>query len=500
MDEWADRPISAEETAVIEQNAVALGVSIDALMENAGRAVAEEAVRHLPRAPARVAIVAGPGNNGGDGSCAAYHLGQWGYSPEIWMLRPPEEIRGASARRCFDRLRSHVPVHTGLPLAADLGNFPLLLDAMLGTGQSGPLRSPYREAVAAIHESGVLVLAIDVPTGLGQPEGLRAQFTVALNTVKTGMDPAQCGEITVRDIGIPRESWSSTGPGEFRFYPTASERGSRGRNGRVLVIGGGPYSGAPALAALAAIRSGAERGTVIAPRPSSDRIQSFSPDLVVLGIGEEHFERQDASTILAWLERSHVQAVIIGMGAGDDASTNAAFSEIIASLEGKVPLVVDADAIHAIDGPARTKAERDPHEIVATPNQGEFKNILQGKVDGTLEERKRSVRSRADAGRFTLLVKGEMDLISDGGPVMANRHPDSAMSVGGMGDVLAGLTGGLLAQGLGPIAACRLATYWATEAANRVSQVKGYGLIASDILEELPSALVAGVRRVRMPG
>src|SRR5271170_8003158 len=139
------RPVTSEEMAVAEANAQALGVSTDVLMENAGRVVAEETIRSLPGSGARVAVLAGPGNNGGDGTCATHYLLEWGYSPEVWLVRPPNQIRTSAARRCFERVARRCPVHVAIPRADELAAFPLLVDALLGTGQTGPLRAPFAE-------------------------------------------------------------------------------------------------------------------------------------------------------------------------------------------------------------------------------------------------------------------------------------------------------------------------------------------------------------------
>ncbi|MGA8536428.1 MAG: NAD(P)H-hydrate epimerase, partial [Thermoplasmata archaeon] len=234
-----DRPVTSEEMAVAESNAQALGLSTDVLMENAGRVVAEEVVRSLPTPQSRVAVVAGPGNNGGDGTCATHYLLEWGYRPEVWMVQPPSQIRSSAARRCFDRLARRGPVHTGVPSAGELAAFPLIVDAILGTGQTGPLRSPFREAVRAIRESGVPILAVDVPTGATDPDGLRPQRTVALAAPKAEFAAASPGEVTVRDIGIPDAAWKETGPGDFLFLRRAHGPEGRGRTGRLIVIGGG---------------------------------------------------------------------------------------------------------------------------------------------------------------------------------------------------------------------------------------------------------------------
>ena len=232
------RPLSAAEMAVAELNAVALGVSLDALMENAGRAVAEEAAKRLPPPPARLAIVASTGNNGGDGTCAAFYLQQWGFSPEIFLVRPPSEIRSRSARRCFERVEHRMPVHIRVPSSHELATMPLVIDALLGTGQTPPLKPPVLDAVRAIRASQAPVLSIDLPTGAGDAaDGLRPNWTVTLTTIKEEMDPATAGDVAVRDIGIPEEAWRQTGPGEFAFFRSGAAMGPGvGRTARVLSL------------------------------------------------------------------------------------------------------------------------------------------------------------------------------------------------------------------------------------------------------------------------
>jgi len=496
---WAspDRPLSSQEMAVVEQNAVALGVTIDSLMENAGRAVAEEATRHLPTPPARLGVVAGTGNNGGDGTCAAHYLLQWGYAPEVWMLRPPAELRSRAARRCFERIERRCPIHFRAPKSEELATMPLVIDALLGTGQAGPLRPPVREAVEAIRASRAPVLSVDVPTGITDPNGLRPAWTVALMTLKDEMAPENCGEIVVRDIGIPEEAWRRTGPGEFLFFPTRDGHHDRGRTGRLIVIGGGPYSGAPALAAMAALRSGAERATVLAPGGAAERIQSFSPNLVVRAFGADRFRPTDVPGLLEFVRGSLPKAVVVGMGAGNHPETVEALALVLRELASEVPLVVDADALLALPEAALVPERR---TLIATPNSGEFERVFRGSATGTPAERSETARRAALERRVVLLVKGDPDLLTDGRSVFENRHHHPAMTVGGVGDVLAGVVGSLVAQGLGPLAAARLATWWTGEAGSRAAGRVGFGLVATDVIEELPASLVAGVERVRRVG
>lgn len=483
--------VSPLEMAVWEANALALGVSVDTLMENAGRAVAEEVAKRLENPSTPVGIVAGTGNNGGDGSCAAFYLSQWGHPVELWLLGAPTEIRSASARRCFDRIQPTMPTHLGVPSAAELPK-GIIVDAMLGTGQTGALRSPYRESAEAIRRHGAHVLSIDVPTGLRADGGLRPQWTVALSAPKEGMTAENSGEIVVREIGIPQEARTRTGPGEFLLYPPRGEHDSRGRRHRVLVIGGGPYAGAPALAALAALRAGAERATVAVPSGSAEAVAGFSPDLVVRPIGAGAFGPGDVPALLHLVDELHAAAVLVGMGAGGAPGTLEALERLLTELRGRVPLLVDADALRAL--PPRPD---EPAAVVATPNAGEYARVFRG--DPAAGSATEEVARKAREWGVTLLVKGGVDTISDGRRAYENHHHHAAATVGGVGDVLAGVVGGLLAQGLPPVDAARLGTYWVGLAGLRAAESGGYGILASDVLAQVPATLVEGLRRLRGP-
>ncbi len=493
MDAATSRPLGAAEARAIELNAVALGVSLDALMENAGRAVAEEATKHLPPPPARVAIVASTGNNGGDGTCAAHYLHQWGYSPQVWLLRPPLEIRSRSARRCFERIEHRLPVHVAVPRADELASMPLVIDALLGTGQGGPLRSPVREAVDAIRQSGAPVLAVDLPTGTMLADGVRASWTVTLTAVKEEMDPASAGEVVVREIGIPAEAWERTGPGEFAFFRHPEP--SRGRATRVVVVGGGPYAGAPALAALAALRAGAERATVLAPGGASDQVQGFSPNLVVRSIGRDRFLPSDVGNLVAALRSPPPSSVALGMGTGSDPATLEAMRQLLRELAGTVPLVVDADALAALPLAAELSAHGTA-PVAATPNAGEFARLF----GGDAPDRASTVRRIAGERHLLLVAKGQPDLVSDGRSLAENHHHHPAMTVGGVGDVLAGVLATVLGSGVDAVPAGRLATYWVGEAGVLAAARRSYGMLATDVIDELPAVLSAGLAKVHRPG
>ncbi len=494
------RPLTSVEMAVAEQNAVALGVSFDTLMENAGRAVAEEAARHLPPPPARVAVVAGPGDNGGDGTCATFYLAQWGFSPELWLVRPPAEIRSRAARRCYERVEHRVRLHSRGPTPDELATMPLVVDAILGTGQREPLRGSALDAVRAIRSSKAPVLAVDLPTGAQDPtEGLRPNWTVALTAPKSEMDPARSGEVVVREIGIPADAWRRTGPGEFAFLRRSGELSDRPRTARIAVVGGGPYSGAPALAGLAALRSGAERATILAPAGAAERIQAFSPNLVVRPFGGDRFRPTDVEEIVEFLRGAPPKAIAVGMGAGAHSETVEALGRLIPSLARIAPTLIDADGLAALPSTGGFARDDLPVRPIATPNAGELDRLL-GAPPPDSAARAAGVPRLARERGLVVVAKGDPDVISDGETVVENHHHHPAMTVAGVGDVLAGTITALLGQGLTPLAASRLGTYWVGEAGILGAARKSFGLVATDVIDELPPALAGGLGRLRRAG
>ena len=488
-------PQSARETRVTEANAVALGVSIDTLMENAGRAVAEEAARHLKSTSDGVAVIAGTGNNGGDGFAAIHYLEQWGYSPDLWLVAPPGEIRSSAARRCYERIAPKTRTRVGVPRSQDLVGYSLLIDAMLGTGQHGEPRSPVREAVLSLASSDIPILSVDEPTGLGSAVVVHPRWTVALNSVKEGMAPENSGEIIVRPIGIPPAAMNETGPGVFLFYPLPEQKARSPRSGRVLVVGGGPYTGAPALAGLAVLRAGAERAVIAAPQPAAGHIQSYSPTLIVHPIGTDRFQPSDVPALLHLVDHLHIDAVVVGMGVGDAPESAAAMLDFVGKLRSRsLPLVVDADALGALDEASATSPQK--AACIATPNRHEFDthfvDLREALPDSRLDAAQRIAKERG----LILLAKDDVDLLTDGNRAYVNRHHHPAMTVGGTGDVLAGVVGSLVARGVDGLDAARLAAYWVGEAGLRAFSTRSWGLVATDVIDELPGALKDGLARV----
>ena len=245
---------------------------------------------------------------------------------------------------------------------------------------------------------------------------------------------------------------------------------------------------------MAALRVGAERATIFAPAPASDRIQSFSPNLVVRTFGEERFRPRDVRPLREALYESAPKAVLIGMGAGRHPETIQALRLLIEALAGTLPLVVDADGLDAIP---LNLVRHGGYDLVATPNAGEYARVFGGDPEASEEARLEQVRQIASARGITLLAKGPQDVISDGRSVAVNANHTLSMTVSGVGDVLAGAVGALLADGVAGMGASRLGSWLVGEAGGRAAETRGFGVVATDVIDALPAALVDGLRRLR---
>jgi NAD(P)H-hydrate epimerase len=303
------------------------------------------------------------------------------------------------------------------------------------------------------------------------------------------MSEANSGEIVVRDIGIPAEAALYTGPGEFVHYPIPEPDSHKGDNGRVLIVGGGPYTGAPALAAFGAYRIKVDLVRLAVPERAFEPIASYSPNFVVHELsGKNHLVKRDVHEIeemFPWAD-----AMLIGPGLGDDKETQEAAREIIE--ECTKPLVIDADAVPAVSKDLDLlKGKRG----IITPHAGEFKRLTGIPLPKDPEAKAPLAMDLAQATGLTILLKGRVDVIACADRVKLNRTGNAGMTVGGTGDVLAGIAVGLLARGLAPFDAARLAAFVNGTAGDLAFQEMGYGFLATDVAERIPKAVRANIDR-----
>ena len=469
-----DRYVTVEEMRALEANADYCGVGYGTLMENAGKAVAGVIMARY--SPHRTLVVCGKGNNGGDGFVVARHLALNGFKVTVMLLGRPEDVKKGPAAGNLEKLfdLGIDVVEAAAPGAlhpAMFQNFQLIVDAVLGTGSRGEPRGLEREAIELINVSGAPKVSIDVPSGLDCHTGVcgmcvRPDLVVTFHAPKPGLE--QFNHV-VADIGIPERASTFVGPGDLANVRTRGDCSHKGECGRVLVIGGGPFTGAPALVAMAALRAGAGWVTVASPERAADIVASFSPDLITVPLSDRQKIVPADVEIVAPLIAKH-DVVVIGNGAGRDPETLRALAEML-RLCGKV--VIDADALQP-DMPLRG---------IVTPHCGEFRRISGYDCPGDLMEQ--AVMEFSSARNVVTLLKARVSVISDGRRIKFNGTGNPGMAVGGTGDVLAGITGAFYCRN-DAFAAAAVAAFVGGAAGDMACEDKGYWLTATDMVGCIP--------------
>ncbi|MGI0149678.1 MAG: NAD(P)H-hydrate dehydratase [Thermoplasmata archaeon] len=473
--------ISPIEMRVLDRNAQFAGISALDLMEAAGRAVAEVARSEFSAAGKRVLIVCGPGNNGGDGLAAARHLAN-DARVTVLLARSSDQFSTPEAQANFERLRD-VQILAGLDRSEEtIAQADLIIDALLGIGVEGTPREPFASLIHQINAEGKPILSIDVPSGFGTPLMVRPTVTVALHDVKEGMATENSGRIRVVDIGIPPNVANRIGPGEFLLYPVPKATSHKGQNGRLLVIAGGPYTGAPALVGFGALGIGVDLVHIATPALAATVVASYSPTFIVHPLVGHRLLREDLRQIQELVPRA--DAVAIGPGLGEVDGTLEAVREVVRNLA--IPLVIDADAIKAVAADPKCLVGK---RAVLTPHSREFQTLTGKSLPETPEERGDIVRETAKSLGVTILLKGPVDIVTDGTRMKFNYTGNPGMTGGGTGDVLCGLTAGLIAKGMAPYDAARLAAFTNGAAGDLAFKEKSYGLTAVDVADNLGRVL-----------
>ena len=449
------------EVAVLDCNAAALGIEEASLMDSAGKSLAATALEMTDGA---VLVLCGPGNNGGDGFVAARYLREWGVEVSV--------------------LASHASARTDVCVWPERpsGEWALVVDCLLGAGASGPgysLRGQIKDIAAWAAGLGLPVLACDIPTGLGGPDALQADATITFHSMKQGLGSPDSGDITVVPLPWPAEV-EDCGPGDATRYPTLDASARKGDRGRLWVIGGGPYHGAPLLAGMAAARSGCDLVHVAMPSVAAGRAEWPTTLIPEELPDEDKLTGSSLEHIAIAFEARPPQALVIGPGLGRDEATMQAVSALFEQASQKgIPAVIDADAINALpEGAWPTGLQG-----VATPHAKEAERWLAGASP---------VEALADCTgeSATIVVPGPEDtLTGPEGRFCRATGGHSRMAVGGTGDLLAGTIGGLLAQGMSAWPAARLGCALLREAGARATQSTGPGLLAEDVPVEIARAL-----------
>lgn len=476
---WADHALlTPAQMGEADRLTITGGVAGSVLMEHAGRAVADAVGRHWPRRP--VAVLCGPGNNGGDGFVAARRLKEAGASVRLALLGNRDGLRGEAAEAASRWKGSLSALTPELLTGPDL-----VVDAIFGAGLARPLEGAALAVVQAMSDRKIDSLAVDVPSGLDGDSGAilgaaaPARLTVTFCRAKPGhyLLPGRsyCGELLVADIGIadsivdrlaPRQ-WLN-GPWAWPLRPPRAGEHKYDR-GHVLILGGRRMTGAARLAARAARRAGAGMATLLAAEPALPLYAFDQPGLIVAPIAE--LER--------YLADRRITAVLLGPGAGAGAATKKQVLEVLGRHKASV---LDADALSAFSGRPQELFAAIAGPVLMTPHEGEFARLFPGMAGHKLAR----ARAAAALGRGCLLLKGSDTVIAaPDGRALINANAPAHLATAGAGDVLAGIALACLGRGMDAFEAGGAAAWLHGAAAARF----GPGLIAEDLPDMLPGVL-----------
>lgn len=499
------------------------GISQLQLMENAGAAFVSSIWKHVPAlVPARIAVLCGKGNNGGDGLVIARKLKEAGFNVHVVLLASESTVKGEAATNL--KLWKDAGGSLAQAMSAEewnaardssVSSCSVVIDALLGTGTTGPVEGLLARVIADVNRlrDTALVFSVDVPSGvpsdgpIGNWPAVRAHFTTTFTAPKLGLiHPANSeyvGRLRVEPIGSPRELvesfvtagilWSDAK--EFRAFARPREASThKGTYGHVLIVAGSRgKAGAAALAGMGALHSGAGLVTITTPEGSLPAVAGHAPELMT-----EPLPETDTGSIslraldYARFEKLQEDKTVLAIGPG--LGTNPETQEFIRTIvsRAKLPVILDADGLNAFAGRADELAHRQPEFLAVTPHPGEMARLL-GCAPVEVQSRRTEIAQEcAVRWKAHVLLKGHLTLIaSPGGEVFVNSTGNPGMATGGSGDVLTGVLAGLTAQH-GVSDWLRVLAYGAflhglagDRAAMRCGEA---GLVASDILAELGGA------------
>jgi len=496
--------LSAKQMREAEEQAIASGTTTLAeLMDRAGAAVAAEVTRKAGSGP--VTAVCGPGNNGGDGWVAARVLHEHGREVRVVSLASPEALPEAAAAAARRALASGVPfsmmsADTHAAAALDVA---VVIDAMFGFGFRGPVREPASALIEALNAAAAYVISVDVPSGVDADTGavsgpaVRADATVTFSAAKPGLliypGAEYAGAVTVADIGIPEESLQAADAlalpalADLRpLLPVPAPNDHKGSRGRVAVVAGSrAYAGAAVLAAQGALRMGAGYVIAVVPECIGDVVRASLPNVIVRTFPAA-LDGSIASVDAVITAVSDADAVVAGPGL----TTAQGVAEVIHALLAGVaaPLVLDADALNALVGDADPLGYR-TGPLVLTPHPGEAARLL-GTDAGSVQADRVAAAVALTRGRHVCVLKGSRSIVAGPERRALVQSGNAGLARAGSGDVLTGMLGTLLAQGVGPFDAAVLAVHLHGRAAEYgTARFTETCFTSADIASFLPDAV-----------
>jgi ADP-dependent NAD(P)H-hydrate dehydratase / NAD(P)H-hydrate epimerase len=506
--------VTGQVMQLMDQRAIReLGVPGLALMEQAGLSCADAITESFGSGGRRRAlIVAGKGNNGGDGFVIARILKERGWEAPVLLLASADAVTGDAAANLARLDHEEVLFAPEGPSshAQLFADVTVIVDALLGTGVKSEVTGSYAEVIDLINAAAAPVVAVDIPSGIDAGSGrvlgraVRADVTVTFALPKLGniLYPGaeHCGRLILADIGMPAEVVADARGMEFvdlasaaRLFRPRHPAAHKGSNGHCLVIAGSTgKTGAAAMAANSAVRTGAGLVTLAVPAGLNSTLELKTTEAMTLPVGRPDAGALPAGALSQLLKAARGKdAVALGPGIGAGAATFYLVQSLLPALP--EPLVLDADGLNALAARPELLLSRKGRVTVLTPHPGEMARLANCSIPEVERDRIECARDFAVRYQVHLILKGARSIIAGpDGEIAINGSGNPGMASGGMGDVLTGVVAALLGQGYDPFNACQLGAFIHGHAADLVAARKGMqGLNATDVQEMLPEALFA---------
>jgi NAD(P)H-hydrate epimerase len=491
-----------------------LGIPGLKLMENAGVGTVRFIERELgPQKDRTVTVVCGKGNNGGDGFVIARELRRSGASVSVYLVGHRDDVSG-DARTNLGRLglENVVELSDGRSIAGFvevMTKSDFIVDAVFGTGFNGVPRGLSGTVIGQMNACGRPVLAVDVPSGLNATTGIaegecvNAAWTCTMGLSKRGfyMDHGRAcvGKLHVVDIGVPRKAIEQVGVREnvltmrdaAELLPPRPFDGHKGTFGTVVVVAGSVgYTGAAALTALSALRTGAGLVYLGVPSSLNDIMETKLTEVITRPLAETAARSLSPESLLDIRELlENAEALALGPGISRDQETQSLVRSIVAEM--RVPCVIDADGLNALT-PEEVGQRTGEAPVVLTPHPGEMARLAGCSIGGVLADREGVARATAVKARATVVLKGVGSVVAaPSGELYMNPTGNSGLASGGTGDVLTGIIAGFLGQGVAATEAAALGAFVHGLAGDLAAEALGEaGMIAGDVLDHVPYALM----------
>ena len=510
--------VNAEQMRLIDRSAAAKGLTTDILMENAGKAVAEE-TRKLTGAilGRNILILIGPGNNGGDGLVAARYLEEWGANVKVYLCSTRKDDD-----RNFNLLKERkTPVievsedKTYSTLEEILVSTEVVLDAILGTGRSKPLSGIFKEVLSRVIKAkekrpDLLLIAVDIPSGLNSDNGTidpncpQVDATVTLGFPKTGLynfpGAKKAGKIIIADIGIPptlakdinteliTDEWIKS------ILPKRSPDANKGTFGKVLIVAGSiNYVGAAYLACMGAARCGAGLVTLATARSIQLTLASKLTEVTYIPLPDNDtgIIFAEAFSMLKQYANDY-RVLLMGCGLGQHPQTAEFVKSVLFKLSYAhyVPIILDADALNVLSKETAWWQKLGKN-VILTPHPGEMSRLAETPLEEIQKERLAIARNFSDEWQKIVVLKGAYTIIcAPDGRTRISPFANPGLATAGTGDVLSGIIAGLVAQNMPLFEAAACGVYLHAKAAELVTEELGNaGVIAGDLLDRIPLAI-----------